>query len=203
MPDRRFTLKNALNLELKEALLLYALRDWGPMGRGTLEMVLGLPEGIVRGLLKRAQIKGWIKAERTGCSITEEGKDALYKKMERMGISSGARIPGECLGIGPSCHGVLIRGAANRIHLGIEQRDAAVRVGAKGAVSLVYLKGRLIMPGICENVDLTMPEVSRAISAFQLQDGDLVVIAFADNIWRAVEGAFSAAQSTKFSSSID
>ncbi|MEM3019044.1 MAG: hypothetical protein QXO92_02200, partial [Candidatus Bathyarchaeia archaeon] len=62
MPDRRFTLKNALNLELKEALLLYALRDWGPMGRGTLEMVLGLPEGIVRGLLKRAQMKGWIKA---------------------------------------------------------------------------------------------------------------------------------------------
>lgn len=190
-----YTLKKALNLELKEALLLYALRYWGPMGRGRLKEVLELPEGIVRGLLKKAQAKGWIKAERAGCSITETGKDALDEKIRSMRITYVSRVSGECLGIGPLCYGVLMKGAATRINKGIEQRDAAVRVGAKGAVSLVFRGGSLIIPGVCENVGLMMPEVVGALSAFNIQEGDLLIIAFADNHWRAIEGAFCAALS--------
>lgn len=194
--DRRVTLKEALRLELKETLLLFALRHWGPMGRGRLEEVLGLPEGIVRGLLRRAQMAGWVKAGRAGCSITEAGKRALDESLAKMGISSAAMVSGEGLGVGPLSYGVLVSRGAEKVRLGIEQRDAAVRAGAKGVVSLTYMDGRLGIPGVCKDMASSMPEATRVLSsAFRLKEGDLLLVAFADDLWRAIEGAFSAALS--------
>ena len=47
---------------------------------------------------------------------------------------------------------LLVRGRSENVSKGLEQRDAAVRVGTTGAITLVFTDNRLLLPTISKDV---------------------------------------------------
>jgi hypothetical protein len=93
--------------------------------------------------------------------------------------------------VGPCSHAVLVKGAVELIRSGIEQRDAAIKVGARGATTLVYRGGRFQMPG----VDMEVPEEIRVrlLEGLDVEDGDVIIVGAGDTPLSAEIGAKAAA----------
>jgi hypothetical protein len=87
-----------------------------------------------------------------------------------------------------------VKGTANRVKSGIEQRDAAVRAGADGAITLVVKQGKLVMPSAAELVKRRQENVARKIQEeFRPQENDVIIIAGANSQQNAEQGARAAA----------
>jgi len=164
------------------------------MGRKHLGVALGLPEGIVRGLVSKLRSLGRVETRQDGCHITPLGVQGLRTQLAELGIESLSEFPAEALGIGPVVVSVHVRKASHRVRLGLEERDLSVRAGAKGAVTLVYTDNTLRMPGVSKDLLSYEPQAARIIlSRLDLRQGDVVLLVFADDYYRALEGALLAA----------
>ena len=171
-------------------MVLDVLYRSGPMGRASLARAVGLGEGAIRTVLSRLSEAGLVEVSRRGCELTEEGRSlwsAIRSKLLRLGEVRNAPVEGESLAY-------VVRGASHKVRLGVEQRDEAIRAGARGAITLVFKGGKLVMPGISDDVEADYPEFSEEITALaELGEGDVVVVAFADDLKKAEYGALAAA----------
>jgi len=118
--------------------------DHAPIGRIELSRKLGLGEGAVRTIVKHLSNGGFVDSVKEGCVLTQRGK-SLYKSL-RSKLSEVRAVNARQLALDKASAAVLIRNSGTMVKRGIEQRDAAIRAGAAGACTLVYRKGRLVMP---------------------------------------------------------
>ncbi len=79
------------------------------------------------------------------------------------------------------------------VKYGLEQRDAAVAAGARGATTLIFTKSGLIMPGTGEDIKKAGSSITTSLSALSLKEGDVIVIGSADERLKAALGAKAAA----------
>jgi len=157
------------------------------VGRQQLASEVGLGEGTVRTLIRRMRALALVDVSRGGMTLTEKGRE-FFESLRGM-IRSRA-FPEHQITVGPVNHAVLIKGAASRVRRGIEQRDAALMAGALGATTLVLAAGRLMMPGMGEDVD---PYVSELVfEILSPEEGDAVIIGSASTPVVAEIGALSA-----------
>ena len=181
-----------------EAHLVRALRiigSKGPIGRASLAKALGLGEGAARTLLKHLENRRFIEASRAGITLTQYGRRLLMDLSSL--ISDAIEVPHSSLTVGAFNMAVLSRNTANSIRAGLEQRDAAVKVGAQGATTLVFSHGRLTMPTVEEDVLQIAPEVREALmSKLKPEENDVIVIGSADDKLAAEYGAIAAALET-------
>lgn len=182
--------------ELKEALLLWAIEKEGYLGRYTLVSILELPDGITRGLLTRMARMGYIKAKKNvGSTITAKGRMRLSELLSRLKIREITDIDAGDLGLAPVSVAAHIRGRATSVHSGIEQRDAAIKSGAAGAITMIFHHGKFLLPP--DSFDLSKKNravTTRLSQRFQLSEGDVLVIGSAHSRWRAAEGVLRAAE---------
>lgn len=181
--------------EQKEALLFWAIQEEGHLGRYKLVSILGLPNGVTRGLLTRLARKGYIRTNRfVGCTLTPKGKKRLDEILTKLGICEMKELDAGNLSLASKnivCH---IRGRARLIRSGIEQRDAAIKADASGATTVVFLNGRFLIPPDKFDLSRKNAEVTERIrEEFKLSNGDVLVISSAENRWRAAEGVLRAA----------
>ena len=171
-------------------MVLDVLYRSGPMGRASLARAVGLGEGAIRTVLSRLCGAGLVEVSRRGCELTEEGRSlwsAIRSKLLRLGEIRNAPVEG-------GGFAYIVKGASRKVRLGVEQRDEAIRAGARGAITLVFKDGKLIMPGISDDVRADYPELSEEIMASaELGEGDVVIVAFADDSKKAEYGALAAA----------
>ena len=171
---------------------LMILAEFGSIGRGKLSEKLSLGGGAVRTLLSRLSEAGLISISRSGCALTEEGK-RLYREVKRV-IPKMCRIGPNELTFAEYNVIVQVRGGAEKVRKGIEQRDAAVRAGAKGAVTLIYRNNKLIMPAITKDVSKSYPVAyQQIIDIVDLDEEDVAIIVCADDPKSAEYGALAAA----------
>jgi hypothetical protein len=105
----------------------------------------------------------------------------------------GFEVPHTIFRIGPYNSGALVSKAGDRIRRGLEQRDAAIRVGASGATTLVYKGGKLLFPPE-EVASEEWPDVSkRIIKIFQPSENDVVIVTSGASPKLAEAGAIAAA----------
>jgi hypothetical protein len=162
------------------------------IGRVALSNGLGLGEGATRTLIDRLIGARLVKVSKRGCELREGGSSILEDLNSRLGPM--AKVPRSAITVGPNDFAVLVRKAARKVGSGIEQRDAAVRAGANGAVTLVFKNDRLLMPpldrsGIGRSGDL----LAKIVDNFRPEENDVIVIAGADNERLAEDGARAAA----------
>jgi len=164
------------------------------IGRKKLAEALGMGEGVARTLLSRLRAAGLVETSRAGCILTEEARTLLESLLSRV----TAPKPLELRGTWPYIYsvGVLVKGAAAHVGKGIEQRDAAIRAGARGAITLVYSEGRLLMPRISDVSREHPGFAKRIIEEMMPGEGDVVIIAGADTAYEAENGAIAAALAT-------
>ena len=182
-----------------EAHLVKALKivdSEGPVGRVRLSKILGLGEGAVRTLVKHLKNEGLIKISRTGIILTDSGKKLSSFLNSR--ISSETEVPQSSLTVGPFNIAVLVKNVADAIKYGLEQRDAAIKVGASGATTLIFSHGSLVMPGAeGEDVFKNIPAIRDVlISKLKPREGDVVIIGSGNDRLTAELGAIAAALET-------
>jgi hypothetical protein len=75
----------------------------------------------------------------------------------------------------------------------LEQRDAAVKAGAKGATTIIFKSGRLVIPSVSDDLSRDYPKtVERLVSLLQPEENDVIVVAGADSLELAEYGAAAA-----------
>ncbi len=170
--------------EMVKALLEINKR---PLGRAGIMHALALGEGSTRTLMNKLKEIGLVKSSTKGLVLSEEGKQ-FVKNILKM-ISGPARVKF-------IDHSVALRikKSAEKIKYGIEQRDAAVKAGADGALVLVRGKSGLRIAGSRgfrkENESL-YEEIERKLSP---EEGDVIIIVFSKNLVAAESGAWAAAK---------
>jgi DNA-binding transcriptional regulator LsrR (DeoR family) len=162
------------------------------IGRNKLSERLGLGEGTTRTLIDRLLNARLIKISRSGCELTRTGHSILNELNRRLGTRT--TVPRSSVTVGTYNFGILVKGAANMVKSGIEQRDAAVRAGADGAVTFVVKHGELVMPPAADSKMRRRASNAKKIQeTFRPQESDAIIIAGADSEQNAEEGARAAA----------
>jgi hypothetical protein len=162
------------------------------IGRNKLSERLSLGEGTTRTLIDRLLDTQLIEISRSGCELTANGHSILSELNQRLGTRT--IVSRSSVTVGTHNFGILVKGAANRVKSGIEQRDAAVRAGADGAITLVVRQGKLVMPSAAELVKRRQENIAKKIQEeFQPRENDVIIIAGANSQQDAEQGARAAA----------
>jgi len=132
-----------------EAHVIKALEIIGggeAVGRIRLSKELELGEGVTRTLVKHLKNEGIIEISKNGIALLEYG-EKLFSDL-RSRISEEVEVPPSPLTVGPFNVAVLVKDAASVVKTGLEQRDTAIKAGALGATTLIFVRNRLTMPSV-------------------------------------------------------
>ena len=156
---------------------------------------LNIGEGAARTLTLRLRQSGLASSIRAGMFLTPKGR-RLSEELFRT-------VPSQCA-MGPCSitsnlhnHAVLMRGYASGIGNGIAQRDYAIMYGASGATTLAFENGRFVFPNEaadCLSEDPRTKDI--LLEGLRPKDGDLVIIASADDPFVAEISATNSALQT-------
>jgi hypothetical protein len=161
------------------------------IGRGMLAEKLGIGEGATRTLIERLRAKEIISTSKSGCNLTKKGEE-LWNEVKKT-FPSKTELGKSKLTLSICNVAVLVRGKGEKVKLGMEQRDAAFLVGAKGATTLVMRKGKLMMPNVDVDMKRDVPDVKKIMNFLKPEEGDTIVIGSADTCEKAEHGALAAA----------
>jgi len=172
-------------------MALLVLGDKGSLGRKRFTEELGIGEGAVRTLINRLKKYSLVKVDRSGCSLTEKGRELYEALREKVGefVELNGNVPWNYR----YSIGVKVRGMAKLLRMGLEERDAAIRAGADAAMIIAMQGGNLLMPGV-SNLSEEQPSfASMIMSSFKPSDDDVILIAGSDDRIKALYGALAAA----------
>jgi uncharacterized protein DUF4443/transcription factor-like protein len=197
----RYAPSRMLSFELVHIFKVFQLLSKNEhISRALLCEELSLGEGSVRTLIKHLKMHNLISSTNHGTTLTEKGK--LISGVLVKSIPAEINMPKCSIALGKFNYVVLLKQSSYAITTGIEQRDAAIKVGALGATTLIYKNDKFIMPGIPSSSTLNdyslqkvEPDVAKfLISHFQPEDGDAIIIG-SDNqeLLKAEFGAKNAA----------
>jgi predicted transcriptional regulator len=171
------------------------IEDRGHVSRGLLSKELALGSGIVKTLIKHLKMQGMIHTTKTGTKMTEKGK-SIYSHL-RSSVPAELNVPKCSVALGKFNYAVLLKKYNFAIKSGIEQRDAAIKMGAKGATTLLFKDGRFVMPSTKGTFDPlhTEPEIHKLlINRLQpIEDGDAIIIGSDDGSKKRAELAAKSA----------
>jgi hypothetical protein len=164
---------------------------YGNVGRVSLSKELELGIGTTRTIIKHLKKERLIESSKYGFVLSEQGRSLLSGLRARMG--KGVEVPNSPLTVGPTVVAVLVKDAAHKVGEGAEQRNTAIRAGAKGATTLVFVGKRLIMlskkdhslKGLSTLLDLLISELNP-------EDNDVIIVGSGQNKINAENGAIMA-----------
>ncbi|MCS7120870.1 MAG: DUF4443 domain-containing protein [Nitrososphaerota archaeon] len=184
-PSPSFTIYDAVRF-------LSIIASEGLVGRARLSEMLGLGEGATRTLILKMVNKGLISTSKKGCKLTEKGEKIWRSLKAHIPVMVELKEKNE-LTLARYNVAVLVRGGAN-VRKGLEQRDASIRAGAKGASTIVVKHGRLILPAVSDDVSRDFPKAfTHIIQSLNPEEGDVVIICSADSLRDAERGSIAAA----------
>ncbi len=178
-----------------EAHVVKAMMEIGErkkVGRTRLASLLNLGQGEIRTLLKRLRENGLIEIVSNGCQLTELGK-RNYFELSKV-IPWRSSIDGSSLCIGSYCFAIIIRGKSAKVTKGLEQRDAAIRAGASGALTVIYSGKKFKEPsegGDCEASGISEPWIS--IRKSEPKNNDVIIVSGGEEPLEAEYGGWAAA----------
>jgi predicted transcriptional regulator len=178
----------------EELLILLAIREEGIVGRYRLAEISGLSQGVIRGLLRALEEKGLIRTEpRQGCSLSPKGLSTLSKLLGKFHLKDVRKLTGDPLDIGFESVVLHIRGKAKSIRMGIEQRDAAIKAGAEGAITLVFTEHGLQFPGVRNKLAKWRPRATQALlDRYRPSIDDVLIVSFGRSWGQALRGGIAA-----------
>jgi Domain of unknown function (DUF4443) len=167
----------------------------GSIGRHALAKETGLGEGAIRTVLRKLREEGYAESDPGGSHLTPAGMK-LYDSVRKV-LSPFASVPASKLTLGGSQAAVALRGRGSTVGSGIDQRDAAIRVGASGATTFVMRSGKFTIPGGSTDCEKDFPGEGWAVLRKNLapKNWDVVILCGAVDETTARLGALAAAVS--------
>ena len=167
--------------------------------RNALCASLVLGEGTVKTIVKHLKMQGLVETSNRGTKLTVKGKSICEGLLSA--IPAEMSLPKCSVALSRFNYAVLVREFGFAVGLGIEQRDAAIKMGAKGATTLLFKDNKFVMPANSDDSLKKEREVRRMlIEKLNPREGDVIIIGSADNNGKTAElGAKNAALLTIFS----
>lgn len=141
------------------------------IGRKRIGKELGIGEGSVRRLVTLMREYDLVKVEQPGITISKFGEGVLNEINIRMiHISMPDQV------IGDYQQGLLVKGKADKVYCGIEQRNAGIRAGGEGCTTWIMRNGKLLM---APDWDMDSNEPAQALkirSKIDMHDGDVLIV---------------------------
>jgi hypothetical protein len=162
------------------------------VGRGKLAEHLSVGEGAVRTIIGRFKAAGLVSTAKAGCSLTKSGLGLLsrYRKVFRAKADFGKT---ELVSSNNNL-AILVKNCGGKVKSGMEQRDAAIKIGAETAVTIVVRNKHLVIPSVSNDLFEDFPRAAHQIMRLLSPvENDAIVIAGADDSGVAAYGALAAA----------
>ncbi len=158
------------------------------MGRKKLSDMVGIGEGSMRRIINTLREWEMIDIKQTGIKITREGFGFLFElPLKVLDINIGDLV------VGDHQQAILVKGVAEKIENGMQQRDAGIRAGSEGCTTILYRDGKLLMPPDWD-LDVNRPALASTIRSIEeMEDGDVIIVGGAFERMGAVNGALMAA----------
>ncbi len=154
---------------------LQLIRQHGHVSREVLCVELELGDGTIRTLMKHLKMQNLIESTNAGTKMTKKG-NSFFEEL----LSS---IPYEtslfrcAITLGKHNYAVLVKQMVSSIKSGIEQRDAAIKMGASGATTLLFKDNKFLIPQTdFDALKDEHPLSGRLIENLHPQDGDVIII---------------------------
>ncbi len=173
--------------------IFYALEFMAekPIGRNKLAEKLDVGKGAIRTIVNHLKDTGLIITSKEGCKLTDKGLN-LWKKFEEV-FPKRIKIEKTLLTTSEYNYAFLVKNSGHKVKSGIDQRDAAIMGGARRAVAIVTKKGHLIIESVSNSIEEDFPEAaSKILKDLKPEDNDVIIIAGANNLLKAKQGAFAA-----------
>jgi predicted transcriptional regulator len=167
---------------------LLLLSDGRRRGRKSLADSVNIGEGSMRTIIEFLRDKGYVDVKQTGIKISTKGMEFVRNLPIRV-----ERLDPSDISIAMRNVAVLVKNRADKVTLGIEQRDAAIKAGAEGATTIVVKGGKLLVPPDYL-LDKEKPEIARGLrKLLSPGEGDIVIVGAAQEYNQAEDGALAAA----------
>jgi hypothetical protein len=158
----------------------------GHISRDLLCQELNLGEGSIKTLIKHLKMQDLIETSRIGTKMSVKGNKIFSHIL--------TSVPRECplpkcsVALGRYNYAVLLKQLSIAVKSGIEQRDAAIKMGALGATTLFYANEKFIIPGTRYDA-LRRESNIRQLLVHKLRPelGDVVIIGSDDTDQRIAE----------------
>jgi predicted transcriptional regulator len=162
------------------------------IGRSKLAEELGVGEGAMRTMINRLKNAGLITTSKLGCVLTSKGlklwNECKMVLRRKVGIGKTDLTLADCN------VAILVKSRGHKVKSGMEQRDAAIMVGAKGATTIMFKGERLVIPSVSDNMAKDFPKVAnQMVRLLQPGENDVIVVGSADSLVKAEYGALAAA----------
>jgi hypothetical protein len=165
---------------------LQLIKRTGRTSRDELSSDLALGEGTVRTLVKHLKMNGLVQTSNGGTKMTGKGKGICEGLLSAM--PSELSLPRCSVALGRFNYAVLVKEFGFAVRSGIEQRDAAIKMGATGATTLLFKENKFIMPASSHDSLKKEPRVCRMlIEKLKPEDGDVIIIGSADRNEKTAE----------------
>ncbi|HSV41860.1 MAG TPA: DUF4443 domain-containing protein [Methanomassiliicoccales archaeon] len=167
---------------------LSALSDGRRKGRKQLAESVGVGEGSMRTILEYLRDHDLVEIKQTGVTISKRGLEFLNGFPIQIGLVTKSDVS-----IGQITVAVLVRARGEKIKIGVEQRDSAIKAGAEGATTIVVRGGDLwILPDF--DLDKERPDFANELRGlFYLRESDVLIIGTGETYRQAEDGALAAA----------
>lgn len=126
--------------------------------------------------MRHLQMNNMIKATNAGTTMTQKGKALLLELLSS--IPTEMNLPKCSIALGKFNYVVLLKQHSHAIKSGVEQRDAAIKIGAKGATTLLFKQNKFVMPSNTNYDSLQKePKISKLlIRMLNPEEGDAIII---------------------------
>jgi hypothetical protein len=196
----RYAPSRALSFDVVHVFAaLQMIESNGRTSRSALCSGLVLGEGTIKTLVKHLKVQRLVETSNGGTMLTAKGKSICRELLST--ISAEISLPQCSVALSRFNYAVLVREFGFAIRLGIEQRDAAIKVGATGATTLLFKDNKFVMPA-SSNDSLKKERQVRKMLVEKLspKEGDAIIIGSADSSEKTAElAAKNAALLTIFS----
>lgn len=172
----RYAPSRALSFDIVHVFkTLQLIQERGHVSRDGLREELELGEGTVKTLLRHLKMQNLIESTNAGTTMTKNGNlffSELSDSMPReIGLSKCA------ITLGKYNYAVLVKHMSSAIRSGIEQRDAAIKMGASGATTLLFKENKFLIPRIDYDALKDDHHLSeQLIENLHPKDGDVLII---------------------------
>lgn len=181
--------------EVHVFVAMQLMNERGHVSRKLLSNELALGGGAVKTLIKHMKMNGFVETSNSGTKLTEKG-ERVFKGLASV-MPTEMELRRSQVALGKYNYAILLREFGFAIKSGIEQRDAAIKMGATGATTLLYRDGRFAMFDSGEDPLSKEQQLKRElVDTLNPWDGDAVIIGSADKGKVAELAAKSAALAT-------
>ena len=164
------------------------------IGRNKLAKKLNVGDGAVRTIISRLREAGLIDTSKEGCNLTKKGLE-ICRQFEQI-FPKRIEIPKSELNQSEYNFAFLVKNSGQKVHSGIDQRDAAIIAGARKALVSVFKDGHLRIESVSDCIEKQYPEAANQIlQELKPEDNDVVIVAGSDSALKAKRGAFAASWS--------